>query len=80
MEILLNDSLLYGKLSEEGGLILRLWNPAGFLQELHEAVDGKFYHQYLTLPSEMNAAVLAFCGKMGVGMGERAQSHDVSRE
>lgn len=43
-------------------------------------VERKFHRWYLALLSEMNAALLSFCGKMGMGIGEWAQSHDVSRE
>lgn len=38
MEVPLNDSLLYGKLSEAGGLILTCWKAAGCLQGLYEAL------------------------------------------
>lgn len=41
MELLLTDSSLYGKLSEEGGLILPRVKPAGVLQKLSKALDGR---------------------------------------
>lgn len=74
MEILLNDSLLYEKLSEEGGLILPHLKPAGFLQKLCEAHDGreKIPPSESDSALEMNAALSAFCGKTGTGMGQRA--------
>lgn len=62
MELLLTDSPLYGKLSEEGVLILPCVKPAGVLQKLSKALDGREKIPALVSGLGDECSSVAFCG------------------
>lgn len=78
MELLLTDSPLYGKLSEEGGLILPRVKPAGVLQKLSEALDGREKIPALVSALGNECSPVSLLWLNGRGRREWEQSHDVS--